>query len=60
MLQDSSLEYENTWKFLERRIDDASGVHEVMMQTDEVLKNLQNAASSGFITVICYFFLNLT
>lgn len=50
-VQDSSADYEATWKFLERRIEDASVVHNVMMQTDDLLKNLQNATSSGFATV---------
>lgn len=51
MLQDSSPEYENTWTFLERRIEDASVVHELLLQSGDVQKNLQNAVSTAVETV---------
>lgn len=50
MLQDSSVDYESTWKFLERRIADASLVHDVLVQSEEVTQNLTQAASSAFTT----------
>lgn len=50
MLQDSSSNYENTWKFLERRIADASVVHDVLVQSEMATKDLSQAVASAFIT----------
>jgi ubiquinone biosynthesis protein COQ9 len=43
MLQDSSPNYESTWKFLERRIADASLVHDVLIQGEEATQHLSQA-----------------
>jgi len=50
MLQDKSSEYENTWKFLERRIADASLVHDVLIQSEGATQHLTSAVSTAFST----------
>ncbi|KAG5672566.1 hypothetical protein PVAND_002683 [Polypedilum vanderplanki] len=50
MLQDSSINNENTWKFLERRIADASLVHDVLVQSESATQHLSQAVGSAFIT----------
>lgn len=60
MLTDTSTDYENTWKFLERRIEDASVVHELLLQSGEATQNLQHAVSTAFVTVSRIFILILT
>lgn len=50
MLQDSSPQYESTWKFLERRIADAGLVHDVLIQSEGATQHLTQAVSSAFST----------
>lgn len=50
MLQDSSVDNENTWKFLERRIADASLVHDVLIQSENATNQLSQAVTSAFTT----------
>lgn len=50
MLQDSSVDFEKTWKFLERRIEEASLVHDFLVKSDGATSYLQNAVGSAFST----------
>lgn len=50
MLQDSSPNYEKTWKFLERRIADAAVVHDVLIQSEGATQHLTSAVSTAFTT----------
>ncbi|CRK88347.1 CLUMA_CG002125, isoform A [Clunio marinus] len=50
MLQDSSPQYESTWKFLQRRIADASLVHDVLIQSEGATQHLTQAVTSAFTT----------
>ncbi|XP_053687711.1 ubiquinone biosynthesis protein COQ9, mitochondrial [Sabethes cyaneus] len=50
MLQDNSVDYEKTWKFLERRIDEASVVHDFFVKSEDATSHLQNAFGSAFST----------
>uniref|UniRef100_A0AAG5D3F5 Ubiquinone biosynthesis protein n=1 Tax=Anopheles atroparvus TaxID=41427 RepID=A0AAG5D3F5_ANOAO len=50
MLQDSSAGFENTWKFLERRMEEASLVHEFLVKSEGATHQLQNAVGSAFTT----------
>jgi len=50
MLQDSSAGYENTWKFLERRVADAGAIHDVLLQSEGATQNITQAVSSAFAT----------
>lgn len=51
MLQDSSADYEKTWKFLQRRIDEASVVRDFLVKSEDATFHLQNAFGSAFSTV---------
>lgn len=50
MLQDSSAEFEKTWTFLERRMEEASLVHEFLVKSEDATHHLQNAVGSAFTT----------
>uniref|UniRef100_A0A182JGZ1 Uncharacterized protein n=1 Tax=Anopheles atroparvus TaxID=41427 RepID=A0A182JGZ1_ANOAO len=50
MLQDSSAGFEKTWKFLERRMEEASLVHEFLVKSEGATHQLQNAVGSAFTT----------
>uniref|UniRef100_A0A182M4I1 Uncharacterized protein n=1 Tax=Anopheles culicifacies TaxID=139723 RepID=A0A182M4I1_9DIPT len=50
MLQDSSAGFEKTWKFLERRMEEASLVHEFLVKSEDATHHLQNAVGSAFTT----------
>uniref|UniRef100_A0A2M4CRT2 Ubiquinone biosynthesis protein n=1 Tax=Anopheles darlingi TaxID=43151 RepID=A0A2M4CRT2_ANODA len=50
MLQDSSPGFERTWKFLERRMEEASMVHEFLVKSEGATHQLQNAVGSAFTT----------
>lgn len=50
MLQDSSVDFEKTWKFLDRRIEEASLVHDFLIKSDGATSYLQNAVGSAFST----------
>lgn len=51
MLQDSSTGFEKTWKFLERRMEEASLVHDFLVKSEDATHHLQNAVGSAFTTV---------
>lgn len=51
MLQDSSPDFEKTWKFLERRIEEASLVHDFLVKSEGATSHIQNAVGSAFSTV---------
>uniref|UniRef100_A0A182WMJ5 Uncharacterized protein n=1 Tax=Anopheles minimus TaxID=112268 RepID=A0A182WMJ5_9DIPT len=50
MLQDTSAGFEKTWKFLERRMEEASLVHEFLVKSEDATHHLQNAVGSAFTT----------
>uniref|UniRef100_A0A182JPL5 Ubiquinone biosynthesis protein n=1 Tax=Anopheles christyi TaxID=43041 RepID=A0A182JPL5_9DIPT len=50
MLQDSSTGFENTWKFLHRRMEEASLVHDFLVKSEDATHHLQNAVGSAFTT----------
>lgn len=50
MLQDSSPDFEKTWKFLERRIEEASIVHDFLVKSEGATSHIQNAVGSAFST----------
>uniref|UniRef100_A0A4Y0BMQ5 Ubiquinone biosynthesis protein n=1 Tax=Anopheles funestus TaxID=62324 RepID=A0A4Y0BMQ5_ANOFN len=50
MLQDTSPGFEKTWKFLERRMEEASLVHEFLVKSEDATHHLQNAVGSAFTT----------
>lgn len=52
MLQDISADYDNTWQFLERRIEDASKIQDVIAKTDGATQNIQQTFGAVFTTVI--------
>uniref|UniRef100_A0A182SCK6 Ubiquinone biosynthesis protein n=1 Tax=Anopheles maculatus TaxID=74869 RepID=A0A182SCK6_9DIPT len=52
MLQDASVGFEKTWKFLERRMEEASMVHEFLVKSEDATHHLQNAVGSAFTTSI--------
>uniref|UniRef100_A0A182R0C0 Ubiquinone biosynthesis protein n=1 Tax=Anopheles farauti TaxID=69004 RepID=A0A182R0C0_9DIPT len=51
MLQDSSAGFAKTWTFLERRMEEASLVHEFLVKSEDATHHLQNAVGSAFTTV---------
>lgn len=53
MLQDSSSEQMETWKFLHRRLREAIAVQDVLMKTEENSKIAKDGITSAFTTV-CY------
>lgn len=50
ILQDNSTDYEKTWKFLERRIEEASVVHDFLVKSEDATAHIQNAVGSAFST----------
>lgn len=50
MLQDTSDDFEKTWKFLERRIEEASVVHDFLIKSEDATVHIQNAVGSAFST----------
>ncbi|XP_059614955.1 uncharacterized protein LOC132260689 [Phlebotomus argentipes] len=50
MLQDKSVDHQNTWKFLERRMEDAVFLHSFFTQSDEAKSHMQKAITSAFET----------
>lgn len=51
MLQDKSVDQQDTWKFLQRRMDDAVLMNKLLEQSDDVTQNMQRAVGSVFTTV---------
>lgn len=52
MLQDKSKDREETWQFLNRRIEDGVHVQEVLSTSEDTTKNVAHAVGSAFETVI--------
>ena len=52
MLQDSTPGFEETWKFLERRMEEGNQLQKVLAISDEKTKNMTKALGSAFLTVI--------
>ncbi|XP_053675223.1 ubiquinone biosynthesis protein COQ9, mitochondrial [Anopheles nili] len=50
MLQDSSVGFEKTWQFLERRMEEANLVHGFLVKSEDATHHLQNAVGSAFTT----------
>ncbi|XP_055603723.1 ubiquinone biosynthesis protein COQ9, mitochondrial-like isoform X2 [Uranotaenia lowii] len=50
MMQDSSPDFEKTWKFLERRMEEATLVHDFLLKSEDATMHLQNAVGSAFST----------
>lgn len=50
MLQDSSPDYQRTWKFLEHRISDATKVQDLISQSGGMSQHIQEAGKSIFDT----------
>ncbi|XP_058833692.1 ubiquinone biosynthesis protein COQ9, mitochondrial-like isoform X2 [Topomyia yanbarensis] len=50
MLQDHSADYEKTWKFLDRRMEEASLVHDFLVKSEDATSHLQSAVGSAFST----------
>ncbi|XP_055537621.1 ubiquinone biosynthesis protein COQ9, mitochondrial-like isoform X2 [Wyeomyia smithii] len=59
MMQDTSADYEKTWKFLERRIDEARMVHDFLAKTEDTTSQFQNAVGSAISTARNILGLNL-
>lgn len=51
MLQDSSVNYENTWKFLDRLIQDGKSLQTAYSFTDQTTRDIVHIANSTFKTV---------
>lgn len=54
MLQDSSEDHKETWKFLETRIKEAVQIHSLFsssVKPDEALSRAAESASAAFVTV---------
>ncbi|XP_058456689.1 ubiquinone biosynthesis protein COQ9, mitochondrial-like [Malaya genurostris] len=50
MMQDNSIDYEKTWQFLKRRMEEASVVHDFLIKSEGATSHLQNAVGSAFST----------
>lgn len=50
MLQDTSKNYEKTWKFLERRVEEARILHDFLVKSETATLHIQNALGSTFST----------
>lgn len=53
MLQDSSPEQMETWKFLHRRLSEAIAVQDILMKTEASSQIAKDGITSAFTTV-CY------
>jgi ubiquinone biosynthesis protein COQ9 len=51
MIQDKSANFEETWRFLGRRIEDVSQLHTYLHQSGEVSQVAKEAVTAAFITV---------
>jgi len=59
MIQDKSMDYQKTWTFLDRRIEDAVHLYAVLAQTETTTTHMQRAISTAFTTVVNIIFYNL-
>ncbi|CAO1423441.1 unnamed protein product [Diamesa serratosioi] len=50
MLTDKSPNFDNSWLFLERRLADATVVHDILLQSSGATKHLEEAVSTAFTT----------
>lgn len=50
MIQDSSVGFENTWKFLDRRIAESKIVHDMLIQSEGATEHLTSAVGTAFTT----------
>ncbi|XP_075225152.1 ubiquinone biosynthesis protein COQ9, mitochondrial-like isoform X2 [Lycorma delicatula] len=50
MIQDGSPDHENTWTFLNRRLDEATQLHSLFVQSESAAQFAKDIASSTFIT----------
>lgn len=51
LMQDSSADHAATWQFLSRRVEEASQVHAVMIQSETGVQFAKEVASATFTTV---------
>lgn len=51
MLADKSPGHEETWKFLDRRLEEGHQLLEALQATDATTKNMTRAVNSVFLTV---------
>lgn len=56
LIQDKSPNFEETWKFLDRRVEDAIHIQGVLNISDQA-KNVSDAVGSAFTTVSDLFLL---
>jgi ubiquinone biosynthesis protein COQ9 len=54
MIQDKSADFEETWNFLGRRIEDVSHLHSYLHQSGEASQVAKEAVAAAFITVRQY------
>ena len=52
MIQDSSSDHKNTWMFLANRINEATQLHQCLLQSESATQMARDVASATFITVI--------
>lgn len=50
MLQDNSTDFERTWKFLARRMEEATVVHDFLIKSEDATVQIQNALGTAFST----------
>ncbi|KAH1010794.1 ubiquinone biosynthesis protein COQ9, mitochondrial [Dendroctonus ponderosae] len=50
LIQDKSLEQQNTWNFLKRRMDEAVQLHEIISKSDITSQGAKDVAKSAFVT----------
>nr|XP_029732837.1 ubiquinone biosynthesis protein COQ9, mitochondrial-like isoform X3 [Aedes albopictus] len=50
MLQDNSQDFEKTWKFLGRRVEEARILHDFLIKSEHASVHIQNAVGSTFST----------
>lgn len=51
LIQDSSVENVETWKFLNRRLSEAIQVHDLLLQSEMAGKVAKDTVSAAFTTV---------
>lgn len=56
LMQDSSADHAATWQFLSRRVEEASQVHAVMIQSETGVQFAKEVASATFTTVSWSFY----
>nr|CAD7409069.1 unnamed protein product [Timema cristinae] len=55
LIQDKSEDYQNTWRFLDRRIKDVTHLHGYLHQSEEFSQVAKEAVTATFVTVILRF-----